>query len=398
MAAAAAHKADEAKMDLDDVDVDDTTTADSDPITASYQVFLNPALPLGRRLLVLQHPNRTDDAPRPPPTEMRVKAHSGMVEVDMPLDTGVAYDREKGLKWGRTLNASMATKNGGSHGLAGGFGFGAVQQRGPGRKKGDAAGADDDDQFLDWNDAVRQDKVLRTQTLGGQYPDTNEVQYMVGVFQGKDLHLTPVSSLVHLRPQLHHIDATTQQERNASASASKDAGAGGASSTAARAIHMTIKAAGDGDAVTTETMADRLRYVQSEPWRKMRYTDENEEAAWEVYNESLFLTAKGGDGQPTAADKGKDAQTQQSHLEDAVPRFGAKWADKQLLEAVSGIVKPDAPEPEPEAPVVKAEPKGKQSELAPRGRVTGGGSASAAAPRRGGRAKASTSRTTVNID
>src|SRR5699024_3695173 len=146
------------------------------------------------------------------------------------------------------------------------------------------------------------------------------------------------------------------------------------------------------------TMADRLRYVQSEPWRKMRYTDENEEAAWEVYNESLFLTAKGGDAQPTAADKGKDAQTQQSHLEDAVPRFGAKWADKQLLEAVSGIVKPDAPEPEPEAPVVKAEPKGKQSELAPRGRVTGGGSASAAAPRRGGRAKASTSRTTVNID
>ncbi|UNI13269.1 hypothetical protein JDV02_000026 [Purpureocillium takamizusanense] len=389
------------------VDTNDTADSSSDPITASYQVFLNPALPLGRRLLVLQHPNRTDDAPRPPPTEMRVKAHSGMVEVDMPLDTGVAYDREKGLKWGRTLNASMATKNGGSHGLAGGFGFGAVQQRGPGRKKGDAAaaGADDEDQYLDWNDAVRQDKVLRTQTLGGQYPDTNEVQYMVGVFQGKDLHLTPVSSLVHLRPQLHHIDATTQQERNAAAAASKDAGAGGASSTAARAIHMTIKATGDGDAVTTETMADRLRYVQSEPWRKMRYTDENEEAAWEVYNESLFLRPKADDAQPTAAAAvhGKDAQAQQQPpLEDAVPRFGAKWADKQLLEAVSGIVKPDPPEPEP--PVVKAEPKGKHPEVAPdearrpKGRTTRGGGTAGAAPRRGGRAKASTSKTTVNID
>lgn len=152
---------------------------DDDPITASYQVFLNPALPLGRRLLVLQHPNRTDNTPRPPPTELRLKEHSGMVEVDMPMDNTTAYDREKGLKWGRALQNSMAVKSGGSHGLAGGFGVGAVQQRAP-RKKGDA----DEDDNLDWNDAVRQGKVLSTQTLGGQYPDADEVQYMVGVFQG----------------------------------------------------------------------------------------------------------------------------------------------------------------------------------------------------------------------
>jgi hypothetical protein len=37
---------------------------------------------------------------------------------------------------------------------------------------------------LDWTEAVRQDKVLRTQTLGGQYPEYKEVQHMVGVFQG----------------------------------------------------------------------------------------------------------------------------------------------------------------------------------------------------------------------
>lgn len=97
----------------------------------------------------------------------------------MPLDYNTAYDREKGQRWGRTLQSSMASKNGGSHGLAGGFGFGAVQQRG-GRKKTEL----DDDEAVDWNEAVRQDKVLRTQTLGGQYPDADEVQYMVGVFQG----------------------------------------------------------------------------------------------------------------------------------------------------------------------------------------------------------------------
>lgn len=182
-----------ASMDVDQMDVDSnvkpsTTTDnantiddDDDPVTATYNVFINPSLPLGRRLLVLQHPNRTDDAPRPPPTELRVKAQAGMVEVDVPLDNTVAYDREKGLKWGKTLNASMATKNGGSHGLAGGFGFGTVQARG-GRKK-----AEDEDEVMDWQEAVRQDKVLRTQTLGGQYPEYKEVQHMVGVFQGSEL-------------------------------------------------------------------------------------------------------------------------------------------------------------------------------------------------------------------
>ncbi|KAI5463474.1 Sin-like protein conserved region-domain-containing protein [Mariannaea sp. PMI_226] len=378
-----------APMDLDmDLDIDPALTSavdeDDDPVIASYQVFLNPSLPLGRRLLVLQHPNRTDDAPRPPPTELRIKANSGMVEVDVPLDNSVAYDREKGLKWGRTLHASMAAKSGGSHGLAGGFGFGTVQ-RGAGRKK-----ADDEDENLDWTEAVRQDKVLRTQTLGGQYPEYREVQHMVGVFQGKDLHLTPVSSLVHLRPQLHHIDATVQLERQAAASANKEAGQA-AGAGPARAIHMTVKATGDGDGVTTETMADRLRAVQSEHWRTMRYTDENEEAAWEVYNESLFL-------RPTQdqTDTGKATEDERP-LEDAVPHFGTRWTDKQLLEAVSGIEKPD---PEPE---IKEEPKPAQpapaqpkqpepaAEEAHRPKLRPRGGAAAGAARRGGRARGQSS-------
>lgn len=178
----------------------ESSAEDDDPITASYQVFLNPSLPLGRRLLVLQHPNRTDNTPRPPPTELRLKEHSGMVEVDIPQDNTTAYDREKGLKWGRTLQNSMAVKNGGSHGLAGGFGVGAVQQRAP-RKKGDV----EEDDNLDWNDAVRQGKVLSTQTLGGQYPDTDEVQYMVGVFQGST---SPLYSFIY-SPVTNNISQRT---------------------------------------------------------------------------------------------------------------------------------------------------------------------------------------------
>ncbi|KAK4070741.1 hypothetical protein Trihar35433_5208 [Trichoderma harzianum] len=355
---------------------------EDDPITASYQVFLNPALPLGRRLLVLQHPNRTDSTPRPPPTELRLKEHSGMVEIDMPMDNTTAYDREKGLRWGRTLQNSMAVKNGGSHGLAGGFGVGAVQQRAP-RKKGDV----EEDDNLDWNDAVRQGKVLSTQTLGGQYPDTDEVQYMVGVFQGKDLHLTPVSNLIHLRPQLHHLDAATAQERQSSAAASKD-GAAPAAPTA-RAIHMTIKTTAEGaDGVSTETMADRLRSVQTEPWRKMRYTDENEETAWEVYNDSLFLRPRpdpAGESGAPAADADRD-------LEELVPTLGNKWDDKQFLESISGIKKPD---PVPEVPVEKkpepiaavVAPPAEEPRQTPRATRPRAGAAAALAARRGGRAR-----------
>lgn len=167
---------------------------------------------------------------------------------------------------------------------------------------------------------------------------------------------------------------------------------------------MTIKATADGDAVTTETMADRLRFVQTEPWRKMRYTDENEEAAWEVYNESLFLRPKADDADTAGAEPATEgSEAVERDLEERVPKFGAKWGDKKMLEAVSGIVKPE-PEPEPE---VKPEPKDKQPEQAPKdadearkpkGRTRGG--STAAASRRGGRAKTASkaAASTVDID
>lgn len=157
---------------------------EDDPITTTYPVFLNPSLPAGRRLLVLQHPNRTDNHPRPSPTELRIKAHTGMVELDVPLDSSTAYDKEKGLRWGKSLKASMQAKGGGSHGVAGGFAFGAPQQRGGGRGRQRDLAAEENDFNLDWNEAARQGKVLTTQTLGGQYPEVSDVQYMVGVFQG----------------------------------------------------------------------------------------------------------------------------------------------------------------------------------------------------------------------
>lgn len=181
--------------------------------------------------------------------------------------------------------------------------------------------------------------------------------------------------MVHLRPQLHHIDATSHLERrNAEgpgASGAGGAGGGQSSGQAAKAIHMTIKNTADGDAVTTETMADRLRAVQSEPWRKMRYTDENDETAWEVYNESLFLRDPNAPEKPPPKEGEEEKPDLGEDLEDTMPHFSTKWGDKELLEAVSGIQK-EQPQPEPEVkpdpeprPAPKAAPKATEPEPAP---------------------------------
>lgn len=108
-----------------------------------------------------------------------------MVEVDVPISHAHAhadYDRDKGQRWGSALAKSLAAKNGGTHGLAGGFGVGVSTLR-PSKRRDDF---ERDIDMMDWSEAVRQDKVLRTKTLGGQIPapSDTECQWMVGIFKG----------------------------------------------------------------------------------------------------------------------------------------------------------------------------------------------------------------------
>ena len=165
---------------------------DDDPILATYSVFVKPPLPAHRKLMVLQHPNTHSEDPTmlqsPPITEIRLKPGSGMIEADVPIDYDRQYDRLKGMGWGAALQKSLAAKGGGSLGLAGGFGMGAAVARTAGARRGGAgAGADDDDvEGGDWAEAVRVDRVLRTQTLGGLSAPALDARYMVGVFQGSE--------------------------------------------------------------------------------------------------------------------------------------------------------------------------------------------------------------------
>jgi DNA-directed RNA polymerase-3 subunit RPC5 len=169
---------------------------EDDPIVHTYSVFIKPPLPQQRRLLVLQHPNNQSDHPetlRPPPiTDIRLKPGSGMLEADVPLDYNTAYDRHKGIVWGSAVQKSAANKT--SLGLPGGFGVGGA----PARTRGRGAAAGDDVEGGDWNEALRSDRVLRKQTLGGLSTDSKDARYLVAVFQGSKSflhHLTPFIQL-----------------------------------------------------------------------------------------------------------------------------------------------------------------------------------------------------------
>jgi DNA-directed RNA polymerase III subunit RPC5 len=166
-----------------------------DPVVASYDVFLKPRLKDGKKLYIFQFPNRDVGQPYSAaynnmPLEIRIKESSGLVEVDVPINTMRDYDREKGAKWGDAIQKSNPYRGGGglSVGLAAGFGVGSTQParpRGPRRDQGQEE-ITQEDLMRDWAASVAQDKVLTKQTLGGQIlpKDSTKSRYLLGTFRG----------------------------------------------------------------------------------------------------------------------------------------------------------------------------------------------------------------------
>ena len=164
---------------------------DSDPIKASYDVYIKPGISGDRQVYVLQFPNRDakqhySQENNSKPSSLRIKPESGMVEVDVPIDVWRNYDRQKGVRWGDATKKSSMAKGGGSHGMPGGFGIGGAQNAGRGRGRGELDEEIGHDRLLeDYDGAVQRDQVLKKQTLGGQFvlkEETNP-QYMIGVWR-----------------------------------------------------------------------------------------------------------------------------------------------------------------------------------------------------------------------
>ena len=261
---------------------------EDDPVIATYSVYLTSPPPTSNtpRCMLIQYPDRNARHPYSPkthqtPLALRLKPNTGLVELDIPIDTANYYNRTRGHTYASSLKASRILSAGGSHGLAGGFNTGPggrvfrTDEEGdvdmrtiPRHGSGLGVSPDDDE------------RELKVQTLGGKIAKAvdGDPIYMLGAFRGQELHLTHLDSLVQVRPQLHHLDAADEVTRGISRPAKKGEAAEKPASSETRAIEIKVKSSEEknADRSRKKTNAELLTEIQSEPWQNYNWLDSSD--------------------------------------------------------------------------------------------------------------------------
>jgi len=160
------------------------SSTDDDPVIASYDILLTDS-DISR--YVFQYLDRPEKLPYnerrgQKPISLRMKPSTGMVEVEVPIQTRGNYDVDKGLKYGDAMKKSRAGRDGGAFGMAGGFSSGSMANSG-GRVKAEGSG---DFEVLDNKKVVDPSTLVRTQALGGRIKPQEEGDpvYMLATFKG----------------------------------------------------------------------------------------------------------------------------------------------------------------------------------------------------------------------
>lgn len=278
---------------------DPSSSEDSDPVIASYDIFLTNS-DISR--YVLQYLDRPtghayDESNGQKPTSLRLKPKTGLVEVDVPINTRVNYDIGKGVKYGDALKKSKSAREGGAYGMAGGFSVtGAKEGQGGGAAKVKAENkVKTEDVGMAPGD---QTPLLKVQTLGGRIktPEDGDPVYMLAAFRGgmrclvfwfgigaldkradwfylylDKLHLSPVTSVVQLHPQLHHLDAMDEIPKGPTRKGRKE-GEEERPEAEARAVDVKVKGAEDREVMMPGNL-DLLKKMQDEQWNAYDWVD-----------------------------------------------------------------------------------------------------------------------------
>lgn len=178
-------------------------------VVAEYDLYItNP----GKRLLLLQYPNRDPGQPYSQktgqkPLELRIKPKCGLVEVDIPMNISTNFDRQKALRFGRAIRNSRTLQEGGSYGLSGGLkaGIGPVTRTGRGQVKIDEEDPSEDALLENFEEAISKGHVMNKIVLGGRivpWKDGDPI-YMIGAFRGSG---HPFLYFSNINPSYPHID------------------------------------------------------------------------------------------------------------------------------------------------------------------------------------------------
>lgn len=228
------------------------------------------------------------------PTSLRLKPSTGLLELDIPIDTEFNYNPQRGSAHATSLKRSRLAQGGGTHGLSGGFN---TFPAGRNIREDD----DVDMKTIPAHPDVADEPNQGIQTLGGKIvkPCPGDPVYLIGSFQNNSLHLSHLDALVQVRPQLPHLDAADELERNRGLTAiargkGKDEvavngeipppgaapPAGHSARPESKAIDIKLKSSGpssqDND-LSTNTNAKLLRAIQQEPWQTYEWVDEDED-------------------------------------------------------------------------------------------------------------------------
>ncbi|EPS43315.1 hypothetical protein H072_2688 [Dactylellina haptotyla CBS 200.50] len=268
---------------------------DDDPVVQSYNIIINNTFE--DMMYLFQYPVRNKSQPYTlqegfAPTEARMKVNTGVLELDIPINVDRNYDEQKGVLYGEVLHKSRIQRS-----LRAGVAADGGSERGEGssdRRKRRRTAEDDDgedestvptpEDLPDFEEARRKNRILNRQTLGAklQQPDAN---YFVGLFEEGELHFTKLKGSLQLRPQFHHIDIMTEQERANQKAMREMNNPNPAKPVEARAVNLSVKAAsGDNRTLTAaEQLSKDIRMEEDEPWREIEWIDQDDDEAWQMF-------------------------------------------------------------------------------------------------------------------
>ena len=157
-------------------------------VVTQYRLYVNK--PIGKRAMLIQYPNRDIAqeyrvASGNKPSEIRIKPKCGLVEVDIPVDTHVNYNKEKGVEYGEAMRKNRMLQEGGSYSLGGGLGLGSRPPLRGDRQALPPEGPSHEKLLDNFDDANNKGHVMNKITLGGQiYPFKNgDPIYMAATFK-----------------------------------------------------------------------------------------------------------------------------------------------------------------------------------------------------------------------
>ncbi|KAK6363795.1 hypothetical protein TWF730_001207 [Orbilia blumenaviensis] len=267
---------------------------DDDPIVQSYDIVLNNTF--NDMMYLFQYPVRNRSQPYTLqegflPVEARMKVNTGALELDIPINVERNYDEHKGVLYGDVLHKSRVQR---SLRAEGGVDAGDRGENSSDRRKRRRTAEDEDmedesaiptpENLLDFEEAKRKNRILNRQTLGAKMQGA-DANYFVALFEDEKLHFTRLTGSLQLRPQFHHIDIMTEQERANQKAMREMNNPQTTKSAEARAVNLSVKtASGDNRTLTAaEQLAKDIRLEEDEPWREIEWVDQDDDEAWQMF-------------------------------------------------------------------------------------------------------------------